>query len=43
MKALVSDTALYDLEAHSLAVDFYLGEGPDGAIRRSPYLQLALQ
>ena len=26
---------MYDLEERSLQVDFYLGEGEDGAIRRS--------
>jgi hypothetical protein len=34
--------AIYDLEDRSVAVDFYLGDEPDGAIRRSPYVELAL-
>jgi hypothetical protein len=28
--------AFYDLEERSVAIDFYLGEGPEGSIRRSP-------
>lgn len=34
--------ALYDLDARSLSIDFYLGEGQGGEIRRSPRLDFQL-
>jgi len=34
--------AFYDLQERSLAIDFYLGEGPEGSIRRSPPQRFAL-
>ena len=33
---------IYDLDARSLSVDFYLGDEPDGSIRRSPWLGFRL-
>ena len=33
---------IYDAAERSLEVSFYLGEGPDGAVRRSPYLPFGL-
>ncbi len=34
--------AVYDLEERSVAVDFYLGEGAAGGVRRSPFVDFAL-
>ncbi len=34
--------AIYDLKTRSLSVDFYLGEGSENEIRRSPYLEFGL-
>ncbi len=35
-------SAIYDLEARSVELDFYLGETPHGQQRRSPPIQIAL-
>ena len=35
-------SAIYDLEARSVELDFYLGETPHGQQRRSPSIKLTL-